>query len=91
MYCKNVLDVANVGPFGICSKCVEPDYFKCAGTRDIEKKDIIEGNLHFTLFKNPNALMYDDNIPNIEWECLPKISMLSWRLQRMKKPEIPEV
>ena len=42
MYCKNVFDVANVGPFGICSKFVEPDHFKCAGTRDIEKKDIIE-------------------------------------------------
>ena len=64
---KNVLDVANVVAFGICYKCGEPEHFRCAGIRDIEKKDIIEGNLHYTcskcLFKNPNALMYDDNIP----------------------------
>lgn len=63
---KNVLDVANVGAFGICFKCGESEHFRCAGTKDEEKKDIIEGTQSYIcskcLFKNPIALVCGNNV-----------------------------
>ena len=44
---KNVLDVGNVGAFGICFKCGESEHFRCAGTKDEEKRDIIEGTQNY--------------------------------------------
>ena len=40
---KNVVDMGNVGAFGICFKCGGIEHFKCASTNDDEKNDIIEG------------------------------------------------
>ena len=66
---KNVLDAGNVGAFGICFKCGESEHFRCAGTKDDEKKDIIEGYQNYIcskcLFKNPIALVCENNVPKI--------------------------
>ena len=43
---KNVLDMANVGAFGICYKCGESEHFRCAGTKDEEKREIIDSGQH---------------------------------------------
>ena len=66
---KNVLDVGNVGAFGIYFKCGESEHFRCAGTKDDEKKDIIEGYQNYICFKcllkKHIALVCENNVPKI--------------------------
>ena len=64
---KNVIDVSNVGVFGICVHCNESEHFRCAGTKEDEKKDILEGRQNYTcskcLLSNPIASICDNTVP----------------------------
>ena len=59
--------MSNIGAFGICCKCGEPEHFRCAATKDEEKKNIMEGTQTYIcskcLFKSPLAIVCDSNIP----------------------------
>ena len=56
---KNVLDVGNLGAFGICYKCGEPEHFRCA-CKEEERRKIIDGIQNYIcskcLLKSPIAL-----------------------------------
>ena len=65
---KNVLDMTNIGAFGICAKCGESEHFRCAGTKEEEKKEIIDGEQNYIcskcIFKSPIAIVCENSIPN---------------------------
>ena len=60
--------MTNVGAFGICYKCGESEHFRCAGTKDEEKREIIDGGQHYIcsrcLFKSHISIVCESNIPS---------------------------
>ena len=65
---KNVPDMTNVGAFGICYKCGESEHFRCAGTKDEEKREIIDGGQRYIcsrcLFKSSISIAFENNVPS---------------------------